>query len=134
LGNDVDQIDFGDLSDRGPNVVGLNVTFFNPSTGAISECDMRFDDSRDWNTGPGLPGPTEVDWQSIAAHEMGHCLGLGHEETEKAVMNPVLVNGEVSRELTQDDEDGRNFIYGSPQPMVVRAIKSPKVSEPRGFK
>jgi hypothetical protein len=112
--NGVNQIDFG--GGLGPNVLAETTTWFNPSTNAIAECDMRISDSFNWHTGTGPPGPSQFDWWSVATHEHGHCLHLGHEDTiiPKPVMASGQAPGEVLRNITEDDIAGRNFIYGPP--------------------
>ena len=84
------------------------------------DCDIRFSDTVNWYTGRGTPDFDEHDWWSIATHEMGHCLGLGHEDDvyPTPVMSSTISYGEVKRELTNDDIAGRNTIYGGriPEP------------------
>ena len=76
---------------------------------------MRFSNGFTWYTGTDTPPSTEFDWWSVAAHEMGHCLGLDHEDdpfTRSPVMASTFAPGEVRRTPTTDDRAGRNAIYG----------------------
>ncbi len=96
------------------------------TTGEILESDVFFNSSFAWSTAPGGT-PNRFDVQSIATHEGGHFLGLGHSalgETELssgsrrllaagAVMFPIAFSpGDISgRTLRADDIAGVSDIY-----------------------
>src|SRR5262249_14285539 len=65
----------------------------------------------------GTPAADQFDWWSVATHELGHCLGLDHEDrvSPPPVMQSVLSMGTVMRQLTPDDVAGRDSIYGASQ-------------------
>jgi hypothetical protein len=110
--NSVNQIDFGPLQ---AGVLATTISIFlNKDT---VECDMRFNSDVNWYTGTGTPAADQYDWWSVATHEMGHCLGLAHEDnvTPPPVMRTALPIGTVQRQLTADDVAGRNAIYDAPQ-------------------
>jgi hypothetical protein len=75
-------------------------------------------DSWTWADGPGAIGGTEFDIQSVAAHELGHALGLGHSNVNcglatQATMCPAIGNGSiVTRDIVMDDADGLQAVYG----------------------
>src|SRR5207253_7407999 len=85
--------------------------------------DMHLDADEDWHTGANL------DLFSVALHEAGHALGLGHSDRPGAVMYPYyhLVSG-----LTDDDIAGIRDLYGSKsnppaQPPPVQPTVQPPV-------
>jgi hypothetical protein len=95
-------------------------------TGEILESDIFFNTEHQWSTAPaGEPGRYDV--QSIATHEAGHFLGLGHSaigETEQqpggrrllaagSVMFPIAFapGSTLSRRLWPDDVAGVSDIY-----------------------
>ena len=100
------------------------------TTGEILEADIFFNTRFDWSVAPaGEPG--RVDLESVALHEIGHLLGLGHSalgETEMgttgrrliasgSVMFPIaLAAGTIAdRVLQPDDIAGISEIYPSSQ-------------------
>jgi len=74
-----------------------------PNTEPIAS-DMHFDADENWNIG------TNTDVFSVALHEAGHALGLGHSDQPGAVMYPYY---RLSTGLTSDDISGIQAIYGA---------------------
>jgi predicted Zn-dependent protease len=70
--------------------------------------DIDFNTAKTWNNG------YTYDLQTVALHEIGHALGLGHSTVSSAVMWPCY-NG-VKRSLTADDIAGVQAIYGARAP------------------
>ncbi|XP_055802560.1 metalloendoproteinase 3-MMP-like [Solanum dulcamara] len=54
-----------------------------------------------------------VDLESVAVHEIGHLLGLGHSSVEDSIMYPSLEAGIRRVELVDDDIQGVQELYGS---------------------
>ncbi|MDF1837050.1 MAG: matrixin family metalloprotease [Planctomycetota bacterium] len=75
---------------------------------------MRFYQGWNWADGPGSIGFSQMDLQSVATHEYGHCLGLGHSGTGAATMAPTAANGQTGpRSIHADDIAGLQAIYGA---------------------
>ena len=127
------------LDQDGANVIGfafrpdLDRTLASTSflidtrTGEIIESDIFFNSTFQWSVAPGGEAG-RYDVQSIATHESGHFLGLGHSllgETEprptggrrllasNSVMFPIAFTAGniVDRDLTADDIAGVSDIY-----------------------
>ncbi|KAK0575298.1 hypothetical protein LWI29_036906 [Acer saccharum] len=56
---------------------------------------------------------TAIDLESVAMHEIGHLLGLGHSVDRNAIMFPTLTYGVRKIELQKDDVDGIQSLYGA---------------------
>ena len=76
----------------------------------IDQTDILFNNSFNWDVYSGARRP-EIDFRRVALHELGHAVGLGHEETEVAIMAPSLGDIDV---LQPDDIAGANALYGGP--------------------
>lgn len=70
---------------------------------------FHFDEDETWTVGAGAGA---FDLGTIALHEIGHLLGLGHSSVPGAIMFPTLSPG-VSKGLHQDDIQGIQDLYNS---------------------
>jgi len=57
--------------------------------------------------------PTAVDLESVAVHEIGHLLGLGHSSVEEAIMFPTISSRMKKVVLAEDDVRGIQYLYGT---------------------
>ncbi|MEO0900428.1 MAG: matrixin family metalloprotease, partial [Bacteroidota bacterium] len=78
----------------------------------ITDSRVTFDDSEMWAFAMPI-GTNSFDLVDFAAHEIGHCLGLGHSSISTAIMRPSFLSGTSQRSLDQDDINGIQSIYGS---------------------
>ncbi|KAK1432824.1 hypothetical protein QVD17_09725 [Tagetes erecta] len=79
---------------------------------AFAPTDGRFHYNADmpWSVGP-ASDPNAFDLWSLALHEIGHLLGLGHSNDQGASMKSGIFRGEI-RGLNQDDIQGIRVLYG----------------------
>ena len=75
-----------------------------------TESDIVFIESWDWDVYSGPQRGAVFDFTRIAAHELGHTIGLDHERLRLALMNPIA--GNIEAPLT-DDINGVAALYGS---------------------
>lgn len=103
--------------DGSGNTLGVTTVWY--SGGNITRATVKFDSAENWYLGAGTPGPSQVDYRSVATHEMGHALGLAHTQPtncpsnpNKATMCPFYALGTTyMRSLEQDDKNGTNALY-----------------------
>jgi hypothetical protein len=95
----------------GPGGVLAHTFYPVPSNPEPIAGDMHFDNDESWNIG------ADVDVFSIALHETGHALGLGHSDTPGDVMYPYYTKHTA---LAQNDISAILQLYaaqdGSPNP------------------
>jgi MYXO-CTERM domain-containing protein len=85
----------------------------------MEECDIRFYGENHyqvlaWSTDPAGAPQGAFDFQRLAIHELGHCVGLGHSSDSDAVMFPYQNpgTGPSARNLGTDDAAGVLALYG----------------------
>ena len=125
-------------------VLGATSFLIDNTTGEIVESDIFFNSFFDWSVSPeGITG--QFDLESIAVHEIGHMLGLGHSaigETElraggrrvlgaEAVMFPIAFSpGNIQdRTLKADDIAGITDIYGTAAQRRVTGSVSGRITK-----
>jgi hypothetical protein len=82
--------------------------FFPPVNSYSAAGDIHFDTAETWKIGFGGTG---FDIFSVLAHELGHAIGLDHETSVVALMNPYYSESIYGPQA--DDIAGAQYIYGA---------------------
>jgi hypothetical protein len=111
-GDQQDDPRFGDIRIGGFAMSSKTLAFAYlppPSNGGTDAGDIFFNTSISWQ----INGKT-YDLRTVALHELGHALGMGHSAISTAVMWPSYTGSKQA--LTTDDISGIRTIYGAHQP------------------
>jgi hypothetical protein len=120
--DDLNVIRFDNGAELPNGVLGRTTTRFtacsNPSSPGgldvlVNELDMVFNDAfvgdfsaLSWEFGPGTATGLEIDFESVAVHELGHAHLLAHIINPGEVMHFAIANSQNSRDLGASDLAG----------------------------
>ena len=98
-------------SSFGSSILAVN-RYWSNSSGEIIQAGTIFNTVWSWDvhSGSGSSSDFKNDFKRVATHELGHALGLGHDNTYSAIMNPIYSHTIETPQT--DDINGIRAIYG----------------------
>jgi hypothetical protein len=110
-------VEFGDdmcfFVDFDSNTLAVVVSIVDPVNGLLTK-GMIFNEFWNWDVYSGPVGGTTIDFHRVAVHELGHFLGLGHNEVGESIMFPAIQDD--VEDITEADIAAANLLYAAAPP------------------
>ncbi|QEL18522.1 matrixin family metalloprotease [Limnoglobus roseus] len=94
--------------------------------GADTRLKQLYDSGEQWAVGPGVPA-NKIDIVAVACHEIGHALGLGHDNAGGAALMDPFYSPKVTKPQARDIARIQ-ALYGPPKAVPT----TPPVAPPAG--
>ena len=109
--DDVNIIRFDNGAELSAGVLGVCTSrfsgcFTNGNTSIdwfVEELDIVFDDTTNWQFGPANANGAQIDFETVAVHELGHGHQLGHVIDSNKIMHYAIGGGTNNRVLNASD-------------------------------
>lgn len=126
----INVIRFDNGGEMPAGTLGINTSRFSACGSAspggldvfVNELDIVFNDTTNWEFGPSPASGGQIDFETVAVHELGHAHQLAHIIDPGAIMHFAIGANQTNRVLSDSDLGGANNV-------MVRNINSPVCGE-----
>jgi predicted Zn-dependent protease len=96
----------------GETTLAITQSWYNVSTSSTTQTDIVFNSNESWNVYSTPWHYGVCDFKRVAVHELGHALGLDHEDSGIATIMRTYIGDIIIPQ--QDDINGVGALYGFP--------------------
>jgi len=121
----INVVTFDDASPLPPSVLGRCTSRYSGCVSGgevkwyVEEMDIVFNNAINWNFSINPPANNEIDFESVAVHELGHGQQLGHVINDSEVMHFSISANTVSRDLSENDIEGANDVHNRSSAITI---------------
>jgi len=116
-------------------VLGQTTSFFSSKDGVrweATDIDVTFNKTVSWNFGSGTPTSAQVDFQTVAMHELGHAQMLQHTKDVTDFMYAATANGITIRSLNTNDLNAGNYVMSLSTAAAATYVHAPMTASTTG--
>lgn len=122
----VNVIRFDNGAEMPAGTLGINTSRFSACSSSspggldvfVNELDIVFNDTTNWEFGPSPASGGQIDFETVAVHELGHAHQLAHIIDPGAIMHFAIGANQTNRVLSDSDLGGANNV-------MIRNINTP---------
>jgi Matrixin len=102
----------------GTGTLAVTTIWYIPTTGTTVQAGTQFNANVPWGVYSGPWQANLADFRRTAVHELGHVIGLDHDNAWHSIMHTTVYPGDTTESPTAHDISCADARYGAPAPPV----------------